>query len=107
MPAPPSGPAGTVSLSQGIEALRNELTRLWLDGDDQGIRFRPDEVELTLEVVATSSAKGEVGVRWWLLTAGGGAESSSEIRQTIKLRLTPTLPTALHDGGLLIEARGE
>jgi Trypsin-co-occurring domain 2 len=82
-------PDGAVGLADAIEALRAELIRAWWGSKDAPLRFKPAPVELTVQVAVTSSGKGSVGIRWWLLELGGAVSRESAVTQTLKLKLDP------------------
>jgi Trypsin-co-occurring domain 2 len=77
--------AAAVGLSAAIEALRAELTDALAQARDQGMRFRLDPIELTVQAVVTKEANGKIG--WSILGLGGSYESA--VTQSLKLRLTP------------------
>jgi hypothetical protein len=78
-----------VPLSEAIEMLRSELDTALTSGDGQRVRFDLPEVTLTLSVVATNETKGEAGVRWWVVNAGGSTASGYQQTQTLTLTLRP------------------
>jgi hypothetical protein len=92
-------PAGMVSLSAAIDSLRDELSRLASDEEQQALRFRPTSVELTLETAVTASGKGSGGVHWWLIDIGGEVARQSMSTQTLRLTLEPVAFGAPPDSG--------
>ncbi|WP_157574126.1 trypco2 family protein [Nocardia jejuensis] len=80
---------GRVPLSTAIEALRQELIQAWGDGYEQALRFKPLEVELTLEVAVTSGGRAHGGIKWWLVDAGGELARESVATQTVRMTLQP------------------
>ena len=78
-------------LSAAIGALRDELTRAWLDSPDKAVRFKPSPVELTLQVGVTWTGSGRAGVRWWLIELGGEVSRESVVTQTVKMSLEPMM----------------
>ncbi|MFH0522147.1 trypco2 family protein [Streptomyces sp. M41] len=101
-----SGEGTGVDLAEAIEALRDNLERAWLSGRDRHIRFKPEPVELTVQVGVTRVGKGSAGVRWQVLTLGGERSRELSSLQTLRLQLTPILHdlqrNRLDDGEQLI-----
>lgn len=100
--------AGTVPLVDAIEALRNSLEQAVAAGAGRGLRFEAAPIELTLQVTATAGAKGQAGIKWWLVTAGGEVNRERVTTQTVKLSL---MPVSIDDDGVehraLIDAADE
>ena len=72
---PLSEPRDVVGLSEALIALREELLAAWQEGEGEGrrLRFRvPEPIELTFQAVVTQEGKANAGVKWWLLSLGGG-----------------------------------
>jgi hypothetical protein len=91
---PLSEPRGVVGLSEALIALREELLAAWQEGEGEGghLRFRiPEPIELTFQAAVTHEAKASGGVRWWLLSLGGEASRSSEVTQTLHMKLAPVM----------------
>jgi hypothetical protein len=77
------------SLSDAIEALRDDLAKAWFDGQDSRVRFKVEPVELTVQVGITKTGEGSAGIKWHILTLGGTRRHESVTTQTLKLRLQP------------------
>lgn len=80
-----------VGLADAIESLRSELSEAFNNKPQTGIVFGVQSVELELQVIAETNAKGEISGGWSLLgwNMGGkveGGESLSGIH-TVKLAL--------------------
>lgn len=84
---------GRVSLSAALDALRAELVRAWAGAQSETVRFKPKEVEVTLEVAVTSAGKAHGGVKWWLVDAGAEVSRQSVATQTVKMTLEPAVFT--------------
>ncbi|MFE5894906.1 trypco2 family protein [Streptomyces sp. NPDC056462] len=101
-----SGEEAGVDLAEAIEALRDSLERAWLSGRGRNIRFKPEPVELTVQVGVTRVGKGSAGVHWQVLTLGGERSRELSSVQTLRLQLTPVLHDPqrgrLEDGEQLI-----
>lgn len=80
-----------LGLSAALEGLREELAAAWAAGQGKAVRFRVNEVTVTLEAVATRSKELGGKVRWWVIEAGGGGKAETETTQTLVLTLTPSL----------------
>jgi hypothetical protein len=86
-----------VDLADAIEALRAELTEAIDRGRSQGMQFRVEPIELTLQAVVTKDANGKIG--WGALGVGASYESAST--QTLKLQLQPVW--RMRDGSLVTD----
>lgn len=86
-----SGEGAAVDLAEAIEALRDSLERAWRSGQGRSIRFKPEPVELTVQVGVTRVGKGSAGIRWQVLTLSGERSSELSSVQTLRLQLTPVL----------------
>ena len=80
-----------LSLSSALEGLREELAAAWVTSAGKSVRFRVNQVTLTLEVVARREVGGGGKIRWWVIEASGGAKTGTETTQTLVLTLTPAL----------------
>lgn len=78
-----------VPLSEMLETLRSELQRSLHSGRDKPIAFDLDKVELELKVTIARKLKGEAGIAFWVVKAGGGTERSNDTIHTFKLTLSP------------------
>lgn len=85
------GEGAGVDLAEAIEALRDSLERAWHGGLDRSVRFKPEPVELTVQVGVTRVGKGSAGIRWHVLTMGGERTRELASVQTLRLQLTPVL----------------
>ena len=56
---------------------------------DKDVRFRLGPIQLELEVAATNTGGGEAGIKFWVVTIGGKAETSKARTHTIHLELHP------------------
>ena len=80
-----------MGLSAALEALREELESTWEKSAGKAVRFRVNEMTLTLEAVARRDAQANGKIRWWLIEAGGDVKTTRETTQTLVLQLTPGL----------------
>lgn len=51
-------------LAKAIQALRAELLQAWSVGEGERLRFKPEWMELTMEVVVTTDALARGGIKW-------------------------------------------
>jgi len=81
-------------LADAIDELRNTLERAWENGHGRKVRFRPEPVELTVQVGLTRSSKGRAGLQWKILVMGGERSRQTALTHTLTIRLTPVLAGA-------------
>ncbi|MGH3249211.1 MAG: trypco2 family protein [Trebonia sp.] len=82
-------PDGWVNLSSAITALRRDLATAWWDGQNKGVRFKVEPVELTVQAGVTKKGTAQAGIKWHILTLGGEKSRENVVTQTIKLKLAP------------------
>src|SRR3712207_1206792 len=82
---------GGVPLSDMIQMLRRELEKAQASSTASAIRFETEKVELELEVAVTNTAKGEAGVEFWVIKAGGELERSGVTTHTFRITLIPII----------------
>jgi hypothetical protein len=78
-----------VPLASAIEVLRGELVEAVRAGRDQEIQFALGPIELELQVAVEKKVDGQAGIKFWLVSVGGGAGRSSGTTHTLRLTLTP------------------
>ncbi|MBN2195553.1 MAG: hypothetical protein JW751_22225 [Polyangiaceae bacterium] len=78
-----------IELFELIGKVRTDLEAARTEGQDRGIRFELETVELELRVVAKRIGKGEAGVKLHVLNIGGGRQSERENAQIIRVRMKP------------------
>lgn len=78
-----------LQLADMIQVLRRELARAQAQSESADILFQTEKVELELKVAVTGTVKGEGGVKFWVINAGGGLEHSNAATHTFKLTLKP------------------
>ncbi|MFV0458238.1 MAG: trypco2 family protein [Actinomycetales bacterium] len=78
-----------VPLAVALDALRAELATAMDNAPTTGLRFRPEEIELTLQTTVTWSGTAGGGISWWLINASAEGSRSSAAVQTVTLKLTP------------------
>jgi len=76
-----------IALAEMIETLRRELEIAQMQGAARPVAFGVEKVELELKVVVSRKAKGEGGIRFWVLNASAAAEGGSEAAHVFKLTL--------------------
>jgi hypothetical protein len=83
-----------IPLASAIEVLRAELVEAVKAGEGEEIQFALGRVELELQVAAENKVDGNAGIKFWLVSLGGGAARSSGSTHTVHLSLTPVRRTA-------------
>ena len=78
-----------IPLASAIEVLRGELLEAVQAGQGEEIQFALGPVELELQVAAERKVDGNAGIKFWLVSLGGGASRSSGNTHTVRLTLTP------------------
>ncbi|HEX8650035.1 MAG TPA: trypco2 family protein [Pyrinomonadaceae bacterium] len=78
-----------IPLAETLQTLRRELQLAQLQSVGEGILFEMDKIELELQVVISRRAKGEGGIQFYVVKAGGEVERANETTHTVKLTLTP------------------
>jgi hypothetical protein len=81
--------ASEIGLAEMIENLRSELEASLEMGKDRSVAFEIDKVELELNVTISRRRKGEAGVAFWVVKAGGNLEAESERAHKFNLTLLP------------------
>ena len=81
--------ADWASLSDAIEALRDDLAKAWWDGQNRRVRFKVEPVELTVQVGVTKTGEGSAGIKWHILTLGGQRKHETATTQVLRMRLQP------------------
>lgn len=76
-----------IPLAEMVKKLRQELELAQVQSKDENIQFELEKVELELKVVVSSTGKGQAGVEFWVVSAGGDYEKKGETSHTIKLTL--------------------
>lgn len=76
-------------LVDAIGQLRRELAAAIAYGKDEPLQFKLGEVELELQVEASVSGGGNIGVEWLVVSIGGEAKRESTSTHTIRLKLSP------------------
>jgi hypothetical protein len=86
---PETDSATEIPLAEMIETLRQELEVAQIRGVARPVAFGVEKVELELKMAITRKARGEGGIRFWVLSAGASAEGGRESVHTFKLTLSP------------------
>lgn len=81
--------AQEIELFELIGQVRRDLEAARTEGEGRGIRFKLEEVELELKMVAKRGSKGEGGLKLYVLNVQAGREASHEAAQTIRIKMTP------------------
>jgi|EndMetStandDraft_4_1072995.scaffolds.fasta_scaffold690987_2 translation elongation factor EF-1beta len=78
-----------IALAEMIETLRRELEIAQMQGAARPVAFGIDKVDLELKVTMSRKAKGEGGIKFWVISAGAAGERGNETVHTFKLTLSP------------------
>jgi hypothetical protein len=81
--------ANEIPLAEMIETLRHELELAQIRGVARPVAFGVEKVELELKMAISRKAKGEGGIKFWVLSAGASVEGGRESVHTFKLTLSP------------------
>ncbi|MET9376274.1 trypco2 family protein [Streptomyces sp. NPDC002992] len=76
-----------IELADLLASLRSEIGRAQLDAAGQDVRFRINSIDLELQVAVEKSAEAKAGVRFWVVSLGGGGSTKAARTHTIKLSL--------------------
>ncbi|MEU1482563.1 trypco2 family protein [Streptomyces sp. NPDC005752] len=76
-----------IELAELLASLRSEISRARLDADGKDVRFRINSIDLELQVAVEKSAEAKAGVRFWVVSLGGGGSAKSAQTHTVKLSL--------------------
>jgi len=84
-------PAG-IPLSQALSTLRSELRQAIDSASGEGLRFKIEDIEVELQVVATASGGASAGLNvWQVIQVGGHVDTAHTATHRIKLSLSPVL----------------
>jgi hypothetical protein len=78
-----------IGLAEMIETLRGELETAQIRGAERPVAFGIGKVELELKVTVSSKLKAGGGIKFWVVSAEGGAEGGNESVHNFKLTLSP------------------
>ena len=78
-----------LELSTVIKRLRHEIETAWREGQESAIAFEVGPVEIEVNTQLQKDGKAEFGVKFLVVSAGGGGGLSTTDTQRIKLTLTP------------------
>ena len=72
-----------IDLAETIEALRAELRKAVLAGDDAEIQFPVTGVQVEFQVGVKKNADGKAGIKFWLVELGAGSGYAHESVQKV------------------------
>ena len=78
-----------VPLASALRQLRAELIESMHAAEEEEIQFAVGDIELDLQFEVSSEAKGDAGIRFWLVSVGASAGTSRSTTHTVRLRLSP------------------
>lgn len=82
-------PEPRLGLAETIDLVRKELQRAADLGARERLAFRPESVEIELDVVFERSTGQDAGLRVWVLSAGAKVASSEARTERLKVTLSP------------------
>jgi hypothetical protein len=82
-------PEPRLGLAETIDLVRKELQRAADLGARERLAFRPESVEIELDVVFERSTGQDAGLRVWVLSAGAKVASSKARTERLKVTLAP------------------
>jgi hypothetical protein len=85
-------PGYQIGLAEMIETLRSELEAAQIQGAARPVAFGIEKVDLELKVAVSRKLKTGGGIKFWVVSAEGGAEGGSETVHNFKLTLSPLDP---------------
>lgn len=80
-----------IELTDAITAIRSQLTESITSAADSDVRFRVDKISLEFHVAVERSAEASAGIRFWVLSFGGGAAAQVEDGHAVHVTLTPVM----------------
>jgi hypothetical protein len=81
-----------IPLSEMLAELREELLEAQVQGEEQALKFRIEDIEIELQVGTTREGKGKGSVKFWVYNAEAGVGASQAKTQRLKLKLKPEGP---------------
>ncbi|MCM3920147.1 hypothetical protein ND748_00355 [Frankia sp. AiPs1] len=78
-----------VGLAEAIEALRRELATAKLAGAGEPIQFTLGPVDMEFGLEIRREGKGEAGVKFWVVSVGGGGSAGRTVTHRLQVRLQP------------------
>jgi len=102
---PTANESANIPLADTIQNLRKELQSAQQRSAGENILFEIEKVELELQVVIGRKAKGQGGIEFYVVKAGGEVERSGETTHSIKLTLSPV--SSASGGRIKVAAQGE
>ncbi|MER7273754.1 trypco2 family protein [Dactylosporangium sp. NPDC000244] len=83
---------GELLLADALESLREQLTEAVDRAQGQDLLLSCESVEVQLQVVVSTTRKGEAKAGLWtVVTVGGGVDYASSATHVVKLVLKPEL----------------
>jgi hypothetical protein len=76
-------------LKNVLAQLRTQLAAAQREGNNAGLRFEIEDIEVELNVAVTAEGGGNAGVKFLVVTGNLDGKASREVTQKIKLKLKP------------------
>ena len=78
-------------LHEMLDEVRKELLKSHIFSKGAEVRFEAENVEIELQVCASTEVKAGVGAKVWVLEAGAGGKVSKQFTHKLRLSLKPIL----------------
>ncbi|MFK4500519.1 hypothetical protein ABIF86_004810 [Bradyrhizobium japonicum] len=88
-----------LSIAAAIANLRDELEKAIEAGKDKTLHFSAEEITLELSVGFTLSKDGKVGIKVWVVEAGGGIKRDDTGTHKVTLKLKIEGSNRISDAG--------
>jgi hypothetical protein len=76
-----------LELAEMIKGLRAQLAEAQREGEDKGIRFTVEDVELELQITAEEQAAGGMSAKFYVFTGKLDGSKKDAVTQKLKLKL--------------------
>lgn len=86
----PADASGSMELATAIGVLRNQLLDAQRAGTGRAVSFGVGKVEVEFSVEARTTAGGQAGMRFWVVSADARVDHSRASTHKVKLELIPT-----------------
>jgi hypothetical protein len=81
-----------IGLSEAVQAVREELSRIKRRGEGEEIRFGVGPVEVEFEVAVAREATADGKVRVWVLELGAAGKVAKTVTHRVLVTLDPRSP---------------
>ncbi|MDM8548259.1 hypothetical protein QUF61_17345 [Candidatus Venteria ishoeyi] len=78
-----------LQLSDMLRALRSELQQSQIQAKDEDLKFLLEDIEVEVQFTTSTKETGGAGVKFWVVNAEAGAETTSQTVHKVKLKMKP------------------